>query len=61
MKKVIIVMLISLVSVAMASESIGTKNCAATQSSQKREIGKKIAPTPQAAPEEKKASAVTQE
>lgn len=61
MKKVIIVMVISFVSVAMASESIGTKNCAATQASQKREIGKKIAQAPQAAPEEKKSSAVTQE
>lgn len=44
MKKVMILILVSFMSVAMASESIGTKSCAATKASQKREMGKKVIP-----------------
>lgn len=62
MKKVMMIILVSMVTLTYAGESIGNKNCAATQASQKREMGKKIVthPTPQLL-EEKKATAVTQE
>lgn len=63
MKKVMMIVLVSMVTLAYAGESIGNKNCAATQASQKREMGKKIVTQPHPIPqlEEKKATAVTQE
>lgn len=43
MKKLFILIIVTFSMAAMASESLKPENCAATQSSQKREMGKKIA------------------
>lgn len=48
MKKIMMFALLVLTTISFASESVGTKNCAATQSSQKREIGKKTISSPAA-------------
>lgn len=46
MKKLFILILVTLSMTAMAAESLKPANCAATQASQAREFGKKIAQQP---------------
>ena len=63
MKKLIVLIAVTIAmsSMAIASESLAPENCAATHSSQKREVGKKLAQPADQAPTIQKAHQINVE